>query len=97
MSIISGLINLSIKYYTDALKAVGVKDSGMAVQVGTIGTATLAGALLARKKSLLFSMLYPVIGGGSVWAVFYYSVPENRTHTLSLMEQIQARYTNSKK
>jgi len=75
------------------MKAVGVADSQVALQAGTIGGAALVGAFLARKKSLSLRVLSPINVATGMWSIYYFSSATNRqtakTRTLDLLAKLR--------
>lgn len=65
------------------------------MEVGAIGSASVVGFLLARKKPMFYRILYPTLAGGSLWTVFHFSSAENRATLLNGVRKMQAGYQKS--
>ena len=56
----------------------GVANSRVALQAGTVFGVAVVGVFMARKKSMFSRILYPITAGAGVWTVFYLASEPNR-------------------
>lgn len=72
--------------------SVGVKEPVFVMQASAVGTAGLIGLLLARRRSMLHKVSYPVVASGLVCGSIYLSDVANRQTVWNKAYEIKRKY-----